>query len=40
MKILCDNCKREFEGDEELMESLGKVLCPDCTSDLDIEFPV
>lgn len=33
MKILCDRCKREFEGEDWLVEKLGEVLCPDCYKD-------
>lgn len=32
IKILCDRCKREFEGDEELVDRFD-VLCPDCEED-------
>jgi hypothetical protein len=34
MKILCDNCKREFDGKEEDMQDIGDVYCPNCKADL------
>lgn len=37
-KILCDNCKREFDGAEEIVDSLNRVICPDCNEDLNVEF--
>ena len=33
-KLLCDICKRQFEGDEDLMNYLGEVVCDDCQSDM------
>lgn len=37
-KILCDICKREFEGEEKDMNKNGEVRCEDCKIDLDVEF--
>ena len=34
-KMLCDQCKREFEADEDLMNYMGEVICPDCIKDRD-----
>ena len=38
MKIptLCDNCKREFMCEEDVVDGLGQVICPDCKADLEI----
>lgn len=36
-KMLCDRCKREFTGSEELMEELKEVVCPDCLADAAFE---
>lgn len=33
--ILCDNCKREFEIEEDLVDN-RELLCPECKQDLDI----
>lgn len=33
MKIRCDRCKLEFEGEEWIAEKLGEALCPDCYAD-------
>jgi hypothetical protein len=30
MKILCDQCKREFEGQDWMMDTVKEVLCEDC----------
>jgi hypothetical protein len=35
MKIRCDRCGKEFNGDELLMDSLDEVICPDCREDAD-----
>ena len=33
-ELLCDNCKRSFQGEEWLMDKPGEVLCPDCYEEL------
>ena len=38
MKLLCDRCKREFEGNEDDMEKLGEVICDDCRADVLINI--
>ena len=35
-KIICDNCKREFNGTEEQAESLIDVYCPACLYELGL----
>ena len=37
-ELLCDNCKREFSGDEDLMEKLGEVICDECKEDREVEL--
>ena len=36
-ELFCDNCKREFEGDESLMNA-AIAWCPDCEEDLNVPF--
>lgn len=36
--LLCDKCKREFYDDEEKMNDLGEVICPDCEKDSDLDI--
>mgnify|MGYP001561901531 CR=1 FL=1 len=33
--ILCDNCRREFNGKDWMMETTGEVLCHECRSEFD-----
>lgn len=39
IKTLCDNCGREFSEDDDVVESLREVICPQCIEDLTIELP-
>lgn len=39
IKILCDNCKREFECDDDILTNhngiaVAEIFCPDCEEDL------
>lgn len=36
-KALCDRCKREFECDEEEVDTLRELLCPNCKEDSNLE---
>ena len=36
MKLLCDICRKEYDGKEEDMDSLSEQRCPDCKEDLSL----